>query len=980
MKNFIGNTIDHYQILLKIRETGTRILFKVYDTNTRRNLALEVIKGDNLSTAELPILFDLLNSQAQKNAGLIHSNIAAVIDSGFFDGTPYFVYNFSPFQPIRRLFNQKYSWHDTSRQLVAITQAVSYAHENGVIHGFLSPANIILDENKNPYLFDFGFEQIILKFLISHLPGSWINNSDYAYCSPEQLSGISVDERSDVYSMGLILFEWMTGKIALLEDSALGTLYKRLIPPENNIQLRNITAPEIRDIVQKCISTNPENRYQSMQELSVLLARSALEIKITTKMVNKPLDIQPVGTKNPWRRIAFFMTGVLTLLAAIIVSGKITAHGFTQVATTSSSSIPSITATLTLIKATSEQTSIKVTPLPENDNNQSTQIPNSIQYPILEGTRLPLGLDKISTKNSSRLVTLDRWGIGELNQLISSSDGNLLAAASPLGIFLYNSDDFSLIKYIDTSSWIKVIAFSPDGKKMAAGDKDGLIIVWETQSWKQIENLSGHQGEILDLVFSPDSSQLTSIGSDNKLIEWNSRGEPVSTFVKDVACVEYSPDGSEIITGGNDFKINFWNSTSLSLIKTITHSAKVTALNIVNSSNELIIGGSDRSVIIINMGTFEKSIPFNGLKNSLSSIQVSPDGLIIAASDIYGGIVAWDHTGKILWDTPTRINGFVPSDNVVGKDHSLAFSANGKILISGYRNGVIRQFDVLTGQELNHSFSLANFTEKLVVSNNSNFVISQNNSTELRMWDLRSGKLLYEVTGTIRQGGVFSSNDQYFAVAVDDTTVKMYKTLNGEEVFKFNGLQNIQTIQFVQNDRFLVAGNDPTMRLWSTTSGQEIITSKNFDGTGCTVAYDLKGDSIFSFTKYHYVPKNGKGGYFCAFQKADWMKALSINEINSDIVYGGSNKLGFFGSNGESNEMVIENHNYFNKVAINSDSTLIAAALDDNSIGIWDTQSKKIIMKLFGSDHQITDLQFTPDGIFLVSSSQEGTIRVWGIP
>src|SRR5262245_34513933 len=152
MNNLIGITIDHYQILVKIRETPTRILFKAYNTRSQNQVAFEVVKVSGPQPDEL---LGLINEQMRKNALLTHPNIATIIDAGLHEGLIYIVYSFSPTRPLHRFFNRTYSWQETSRELVSVTNAMAYAHEKGVTHGYLHPASVVLDERRNPILFDF---------------------------------------------------------------------------------------------------------------------------------------------------------------------------------------------------------------------------------------------------------------------------------------------------------------------------------------------------------------------------------------------------------------------------------------------------------------------------------------------------------------------------------------------------------------------------------------------------------------------------------------------------------------------------------------------------------------------------------------------------------------------------------------------------------------------------------------------------------
>lgn len=113
-------------------------------------------------------------------------------------------------------------------RLVPIAQTLAYVHEKQVCHSFLNPTSIVLDENKNPILFDFGFEQVVADYLVSSLPGSWINDWGMEYRPPEQSLGVEVSiSRSDVYSFGMILHEWVAGYIAFLEETPIATLGKR---------------------------------------------------------------------------------------------------------------------------------------------------------------------------------------------------------------------------------------------------------------------------------------------------------------------------------------------------------------------------------------------------------------------------------------------------------------------------------------------------------------------------------------------------------------------------------------------------------------------------------------------------------------------------------------------------------------------------------------------------------------------------------
>lgn len=979
MKNLIGNTINQYQILVKIRETGTRVLYKAYDTQTFKHVGLDVVK---IHVVDQPKLLDLLKNQSKKNAELAHANIAVVVDSGIYNDIIFIVYNFFPLHSLRPLFNKTYSWQGLSQELVPITLALSLAHEKGIYHCFLNPSSIVIDENNHPILFDFGFEQIIVNHIISYSPSSWINNWGFEYCSPEQLMGDTTDGRSDVYAMGMILYKWASGEIAFLEDSALSTLKKRTTSSSQEINLNNSVSPTIRKLIQKCLSADPADRYQTMQELSILLARGALDLPVTEKMVQRPLSIvasNPSPIRWPVIPISILLVSMAVVLGFWIKSTPLFQNG--KLIQPPANSIPPNFSTMGLATFTPQELTSEISPM---INPSATQSPESQQlsYPLYQDTPLSPLTDNLQVNNADQLINISLWGIGDVNRLATSPDGIRLAAASSIGVFIYDFNTLELQKQLDTRSWASAVEFSPDGKIVAVGDRDGLIRLWDTNLWQEIASYSGHRLGILDMAFSPDGTRLASVAMDNTLIQWeiglDENTGHISVPVIGVTCVVFSRDGSTIGTGGNDFKINLWDTNNLNLLSTITISSKVVDMTIINNSNSLAVGGSDRRVTIVDIEGKIIVRQLDGLQYTLSSIASSPDSEYLAGGDINGGIVVWDRNGDLIWRIP-NIEGIAGSNNSLGNAHSLVFSTDGISLISGIRTGTFRVFRAETGEEILQDQSLDVHTEKLAISYDSKYVISQNNNGRLKVWDLYGGKQLYELQGEIKAGNPFSQNNQYFAVATNQSTVKVNNIISGKEYYLFNGHQGIKTIKFINNGAQLAIGQEQRMHLWSMSSGQEIQTAKSFSGNGCTIINDLKENPLFYITKFNHIFENNAYRYLCAFQKPDWMKTLFISEFNGQVAYGGNNQLAIT-DNRNAKEMSDVNRQNIVHVAINPDGSLLAAAFDDNTIHIWDIATRSELMSLYGHNSSITDLQFTPDGKLLLSSSLDGTIRLWGNP
>lgn len=975
MNNLVGNTIDHYQILVKIRETPTRVLYKTYNTKAHNYTALEVVKTAGIEPSEL---LRLINDQVHKNAELTHPNIATVTDTGLYEGLIYIVYNFSPTHPLRRFFNRTYPWQEMARELVSITHALAYAHEKGIIHGALHPASIVLDEKRNPILFDFGFERLITDHMFAHAPGTWINRWGFEYRAPEQLSGAAPDQQSDIYAMGIMLHEWLIGKIPLLDATVLGTLQMRTTPSKAKASKETTPVPPVvQNLIQKCIALNPADRYQSMQEVYIVLARGALDMTITKKMVRKPLAI-PVQRFNTGRLFAMLGVVVMLAISAIVFTNK-----------SGSPAKESATPIPAEIQATPTQVVAKPTTTPTQAViTIETPRPNALTFPVFQETPISSVINQtINTGNINQMVMLGLWGIGDVNRLVSAPDGQRIAAASSIGIFIFDAQNLKLEKYIDTRSWVTAIDFSPDSKIIATGDRDGLIQLWNTDTWQEFEApYSGHTKAILDLAFSPNGTKLASVAVDNTLIQWQlysaDNQEPARTPVNEVTAVAYSADNTRIITGGNDFKINIWDAGNLAIQQTTTSSSKIVDIASIKESSLFVIGGSDQKVALLDIAGTANLIPLDNLQYSLTGVAASPKGQLIAGGDINGGITVWDNKGTVLWQTQNYAIGDTADLNVPGSPHSLAFSPDGKSIFSGLHNGIIRSLNADTGAEVQQNQSLNAHARKLVFSHDSQYLITQHDNNLLTIWDLWNGTPLYQRQGEIKAGDPFSQNDRMFAVASSPSTVRVYNPANGDEIYILNGHRDLATIQFINNDAQLVAGYDQLMHLWSMSSGQELRTIRNYEGKGCSTIYDLNEQPIFSITNYHHVISNEQNSPgLCNFQKLDW--TIFINEASGLIAYGGNSKLTVINTrnaNSESQELSGVNRKNIVSVAISPNGDLIAAAYDDHTIHVWDAATRDELISLYGHSNSITDLRFTPDGKILISTSLDGTIRLWGVP
>ncbi|MCL4256227.1 MAG: serine/threonine protein kinase, partial [Anaerolineae bacterium] len=203
--DLIGKTLGQFEIAEEIGRGGMATVYKARQRSMNRTVAIKVLPRQMLHD---PGFYERFEREVDVISHLEHPHILPIYDYGQDDGLPYIAMRYlgggSLEQRIRRGHVRV---EDIEKPLRQVAQALDYAHQQGIIHRDLKPGNIMLDENGNAYLTDFG----IARVLGSDLTGSMIIGTP-AYMSPEQANGLPVDGRSDIYSLGIVLYEWITGR------------------------------------------------------------------------------------------------------------------------------------------------------------------------------------------------------------------------------------------------------------------------------------------------------------------------------------------------------------------------------------------------------------------------------------------------------------------------------------------------------------------------------------------------------------------------------------------------------------------------------------------------------------------------------------------------------------------------------------------------------------------------------------------------
>jgi serine/threonine protein kinase len=273
MDKLIGEYLGRYHILEQLGEGGMATVYKAFDTRLEREVAIKIIIRSRQQSPEFLKRFD---REAKALARLSHPNVAKVMDYGEHKGIPYLVMEYLPGGTLKSRLGAPMAWASAARLLAPVASALGYAHERGIVHRDVKPSNILIAESGEPMLSDFGIAKILETEETWDVTGTGVGIGTPEYMAPEQGMGRVIDHRADVYALGIVLYELVTGRTPFHADTPLAVLLKQINDPVPAPGEFASNLPSgVEQVIFKALAKDPGDRYQSMREFEGALRRLA---------------------------------------------------------------------------------------------------------------------------------------------------------------------------------------------------------------------------------------------------------------------------------------------------------------------------------------------------------------------------------------------------------------------------------------------------------------------------------------------------------------------------------------------------------------------------------------------------------------------------------------------------------------------------------------------------------------------------------
>src|SRR5690242_4483092 len=291
-----GQMLGPYRIISQVGKGGMANVYKAYQPSVDRYVAIKVLPSQLAESQEFATRF---HQEARIIAKLEHPHILPVFDYGESDGVAYFVMRYLEAGTLKDKMEagRPLPLKDIDRIFTQLADALSYAHTNGVIHRDLKPANALIDSHGNIFLTDFGIARL-LESASPRLTQTDAIMGTPAYISPEQAQGNDVDQRSDIYSLGIILYEMVTGRVPFVADTPLAVLFKHIsdpLPPPSLV--KPDIAPVIEQVLLKALAKDPRDRFATAAEFVAAWER-ALRDRETVQRPPDAATLPPAGTAS----------------------------------------------------------------------------------------------------------------------------------------------------------------------------------------------------------------------------------------------------------------------------------------------------------------------------------------------------------------------------------------------------------------------------------------------------------------------------------------------------------------------------------------------------------------------------------------------------------------------------------------------------------------------------------------------------------
>jgi len=970
-----GTIIGRYKLLERIGEGGMAVVYMAEQQEPiRRKVALKIIKL-GMDTKSVIARFE---AERQALAMMDHPNIAKVLDAGATEtGRPYFVMELVKGVSITDYCDaNSLSTKERLELFIQVCNAVQHAHQKGIIHRDIKPSNVMVtlhDGKPVPKVIDFGIAKAINQKLTektlftryAHIIGT------PAYMSPEQaeLSDLDIDTRTDIYSLGVLLYELLTGtppfgeeelrKAGYLEmqrvireqepakpSTKLSTLGKTLtdVAERHNSTpdlLRKAVRGDLDWIVMKSLEKDRARRYETANSLMQDLERH---------LNNEPVLARPPGTAYRFqklvRRNKTIFVAVVAVAAALVIGLMVSVVSLVREQRARRIAVTAQEREAALCYAS--DMSLAQQALAMNDLGRAQR--------LLDAHRPAPGQ-----------VDLRGWEWRYLWQECQSDARSELCH--------YPGPTYS-------------VAYSPDGKMLAvAGLIRGFVEIWDVAGRRRIKTLDPNEGHLV--AFSPRGDWLATDGGEKQIRLWRTATWELAaplTLAGSALVLKFSPDGTRLASLSGPDEVTVWEVDQWTVVRRIRGvrliSSHFGAFDFSPDGKALAIGDYGHCLQVVNLasGNADVNIP-EAHSQGITSVAWSPTGSIIASGSGYVG-------GPIrLWDAASgRLLGELPGHT--GWICELIFAADGQRLYSASADQTIRIWDVGERRCLATLCGSRDEVQGLALSPDGTTLASASKDGVVAFWST----VLHpdeEMPKVIPLGGlvwpVFAPDSRVLAMPIKGT-VRLFDPATAREIEQIPALgTDVDNVIYSPDGTLLVSGSTSgTLRMWSCAERRLVRQLGDPNTPIHPIAFRADGGRLASSTKGRLVWWDTRTWQpvQTLVAKMEFVPIAGTISPDGRRAVAGTTTGSVYWLSAETGDLLavrtdVHRHPVAG-LAFSADGTRAASVAQDGTVALWDPSSLRLIVSFKGHMQGAHGVTFSPDGRRLATGGGgREAVKLW---
>lgn len=883
-----------------------------------------------------------------------HPNIVGV-EATFFDEAPYYiVMEYVDGLDLRRWCEARGGIACVPVALrleiaAQVADALQAAHDSGVIHRDVKPPNILISGKGDDimvHLTDFGIGQVLsskdlpgvtrLGFTQT-MSGSSPQEGTQLYMAPELMAGKPASIRSDIYSLGVVLFQLLAGDLAL---------------PVTTDWARHVADPLLREDLARCFTGDPEARFAGAAQLAANLR--SLDQRHAAQRAEE--EAASARERLAYQRGVLRTTSV-AVFVALLISG-LALYSYKE-ARRAERLAANESAQRVMAQAATEKARHT---LSQSDFLQAvSSIDTGGKLDALAHLARSLLFDRQNQASLGCAVSLLTYNDFPLPVFRLEQGGNVWSACySPGGkrIVTTSKDRSARIWDAETGKPLVVLSghesfvwyaeFSPDGTRVVTCSQDGTARVWDAETGKPLTPPLAHDGSVLTARFSPDGTRIVTASEDHTARLWDAlTGRPVGDPLPHgdaVWSARFNPDGTRVVTASEDRTARLWDArTGQPVGEPMQHLGRVTAARFGPDGKRVVTASRDGTARVWDA---ETGAPLGrplrhgdtvSWKTEVSSAEFSPDGRSIATA-------SWDKTARV-WDAASGepLTPPLPHPDFV---MSACFSPDGLRLVTATQgDGTARVWDARTGRSLSEPMKHHDYIRWARFDPGGRRVITTSEDHTARVWNVEPGRALAMPVAsghTVTSAG-FSPDGARIITSSADGGVRICDAESGVPLagpVMSGGVMDLAVFS-PDGKRILALSREGTACVWDAGTGAKVADGIGGEGTEYTCHFSPDGKRVLT--------------------------GLSLRVVRLwDVASGRPVGLPMEHPGGK-----------ITTAEFSPDGSRIVTASLDHTARVWEADTGKPVGRPMTHAQEVWSARFSPDGSRIVTASEDETARVW---